>query len=130
MGTRTGELRWPMAMAVLLSGLLRMTLPAQLRLNGADRAHEPQEEDAAERHQPKRELDLAAVARLGQPRAGGGMRVGGHDPEEEDDDEPEQEAIPARPAARGVRSARGVVSSVATLVMSRTRSHSAGGCGA
>jgi len=35
MHTRTGEFRWPMAMAVLLTGLLRMTLPAQLRLNEA-----------------------------------------------------------------------------------------------
>jgi uncharacterized membrane protein len=35
MRTRTGELRWPMAMAVLLTGLLRITLPPQLRLNEA-----------------------------------------------------------------------------------------------
>jgi hypothetical protein len=35
MHARTGEFRWPMAMAVLLTGLLRMTLPAQLRLNEA-----------------------------------------------------------------------------------------------
>jgi hypothetical protein len=57
---------------------------------GADRAHEPQEEDAAERHQAKRELDLAAAACLGQPRTGV-MRVGGHDPAEQDDNEPEQD---------------------------------------
>jgi hypothetical protein len=54
------------------------------------RAHEPQEEDAAERHQAKRELDLAAAACLGQPRTGV-MRVGGHDPAEQDDNEPEQD---------------------------------------
>jgi uncharacterized membrane protein len=35
MRARTGELRWPMAMAILLTGLLRMTLPPQLRLNEA-----------------------------------------------------------------------------------------------
>lgn len=33
--TRTGEHRWPMATAVLLTGLLRTTLPPQLRLNDA-----------------------------------------------------------------------------------------------
>ena len=33
--TRTGERRWPMATAVLLTGLLRTTLPPQLRLNDA-----------------------------------------------------------------------------------------------
>jgi hypothetical protein len=33
--TRTGERRWPMAPAVLLTGLLRTTLPPQLRLNDA-----------------------------------------------------------------------------------------------
>jgi uncharacterized membrane protein len=35
MRTRTGERRWPMAIAVLLTGLLRTTLPPQLRLNEA-----------------------------------------------------------------------------------------------
>ena len=33
--SRVGERRWPMAAAVLLTGLLRIALPPQLRLNDA-----------------------------------------------------------------------------------------------
>jgi hypothetical protein len=51
----------------------------------ADRAHEPEEEDPAERHQSQRDLDLAAAGGIGEP--GGVVRVCGYDRVNQDKDD-------------------------------------------